>query len=163
MMSLMAVCRAALSTDLHTCISAHDVQLGRRPLHIGVDHRYRAQRVSSRRYPAATLTASLSNPNPQAVNGMVYNQSPACGAIRHQRSKYGFAKRVTASIPHNRLVMVDQRSIPESLLFRHRVHHCRERIFTRLHHFVLVCVDPFLCIKDGSHEQDGRCTRRQIG
>src|SRR6218665_2880922 len=53
--------------------------------------------------------------------------------------------RVAASIPHNRLVMVDQRSIPESLLFRHRVHHCRKRIFTRFQHFVLICVDPFLC------------------
>ena len=71
----------------------------------------------------------------------------------HQRSKSGLAKWVTASSPHNRYVMGDQRSIPESLLLGHRVHHCRKRIFRRLRHFVLICVDPFLCIKNGLHER----------
>src|SRR6218665_338897 len=60
-------------------MSAHDVHLGRRPLHIGIDavHKELVRGVN----PAATLTASLSGPNPQAVNGMVCNQTPACGAI----------------------------------------------------------------------------------
>src|SRR6218665_2268976 len=35
MMSLMAARRAALPTDF--CMSAHDVHLGRRPLHIGIN------------------------------------------------------------------------------------------------------------------------------
>src|SRR6218665_2259522 len=68
-------------------------------------HRCGAHRVSPRRNPAATLTASLSNPNPQAVNGRDGLQKVSC-VWCHQCSKSGLAKKVMASIPHNRLVII---------------------------------------------------------
>src|SRR6218665_3522109 len=77
MMSLMAACRAALPTDL-LHVSAWCPPWSATSPHW---HRCGAQRVNPRRNPAATPTASLSSPNPQTVNGMVCNQTPACGAI----------------------------------------------------------------------------------
>src|SRR6218665_1295639 len=62
------------------CMSAHDVHLGRPPLHIGIDavHKELVRGIIQQQL---SITASLSNPNSEAVNGMLCNQTPACGAI----------------------------------------------------------------------------------
>src|SRR6218665_868090 len=56
------------------CMSAHDVHLGRRPLHIGID-------AVHKELVRGVIQQQLSRLRYLAANGMVCNQTPACGAI----------------------------------------------------------------------------------
>jgi len=93
------------------CISAHDVLLGRRPLRIGVDavHKELVRGVIQQQLLRLRYLI-------QSASGQLDGLQPDSCVWCHQRLKSGLAKRVTASISHNRLVMVDPRSIPVSVV-----------------------------------------------